>query len=80
MNINSQLRIAHFTWNVSFLLHLYVNSVQKCLYHVIIVRPKVVPWYNEYDSWVFVLIKNQIGIHLQAMDVILLVDKMGFEI
>jgi len=43
-------------------------------------KPKVVPWYNQYDSWVFVLIKNQIGIHLQAMDVILLVDKMGFEI
>ena len=44
---------------------------KKCLYHVIIVKPKVVPWYNEYDSWVVVLIKNQIGIHLQAIDVIL---------
>ena len=63
-----------------FLLHQYVDPCNKCLYHVIIVKPKVVSWYNEYDSWVFVLIKNQIGIHLQAMDVVLLVDKMRFEI
>ena len=80
MNINSRL---YSSFHMGCIFFFYINMsipCKKCLYHVIIVKPKVVPWYNDYDSWVFVLIKNQIGIHLQAMDVTWSFDKISCKI
>ena len=47
MNINSQL---YSSFHMGCIFFFYINMsipCKKCLYHVIIVKPKVVPWYNK---------------------------------
>ena len=49
MNINSQL---YSSFHMGCIFFFYINMsipCKKCLYLVIIVKPKVVSWYNEYD-------------------------------